>query len=400
MIVLTESNDCCGCWSCVTVCPQQCIAMKEDTEGFLYPDIDERICVNCGLCEKVCPVIHQKEERKPLKVYAAKNKDEEIRLNSSSGGVFSLLAEKILNEKGVVFGAKFNENWEVVHAHCESMEGLADFRGSKYVQSRIENTFNEAKEFLNQRRKVLFTGTPCQIAGLKLFLRKEDENLITVDFVCHGVPSPKVWSLYLNSIIAPKRNNGENSILSSLKEKPVITSVSFRDKKKGWKKFGFVVRKSACKADEDTVLLSETLDVNLYMKGFLKDLYLRPSCHACPTKCFKSGSDITIADYWGIQNVLPEFDDDKGVSLVMINNSKGKQYYQNISTESKETSYEDAYQYNPSIEKSVAMNSNRKYFFNKFTKQSLSKTILDSTRMSLAKRAKVGIKAVLRKVLR
>jgi coenzyme F420-reducing hydrogenase beta subunit len=197
MIHLTEKTDCCGCNACVQSCPKDCITMQEDNEGFLYPAIDLETCIDCSLCEKVCPEIHQKEVRKPLQVYAAKNRNEEVRLQSSSGGIFTLLAEKIIEEHGVVFGARFDENWAVIHDYTETIEGLASFRGSKYVQSRIGETFSQAKQFLKSGRKVLFSGSPCQIAGLKLFLKKDYENLLTIDFVCHGVPSPKVWRKYI-----------------------------------------------------------------------------------------------------------------------------------------------------------------------------------------------------------
>ncbi len=396
MISIQNKIDCCGCNACLSVCLKQCIEMKEDAEGFLYPIVDESICIDCGLCEKVCPVINQNKERKPLHVYAAKNEDEEIRLKSSSGGIFSLLAEKIIKEGGVVFGAKFNKNWEVIHSYTETIGGLADFRGSKYVQSRIGNAYKEAKCFLNSERIVLFTGTPCQIAGLKLFLGTEYDNLLTVDFVCHGVPSPKVWQIYLESIISCKDNIKKKSVLSSLNKVPVITGISFRDKQKGWKKYGFVVNQSAFKADENTILLSETVDVNLYMKGFLNDLYLRPSCHACPAKSFKSGSDITIGDYWGIQDVLPDLDDDKGVSLVMVNTFKGKKYCSTVSTVSRETSYEDALKYNPSIEKSVAIPPKRKLFFENFTKLSFTKLIVSLTKLSILKKIKGFVSNILR----
>lgn len=192
MIEIKDKKDCCGCSACVQKCPKQCISLKEDNEGFLYPEVDKSMCINCGLCEKVCPVLHQGESRKPLKVYAAKNQDEEIRRQSSSGGIFTLLAEKTIQDGGVVFGARFDEHWEVKHDYTETIEGLAAFRGSKYVQSRMEDNYRKAEMFLKQGRKVLFSGTPCQVAGLKRFLRKYYGNLLTIDMVCHGVPSPLV----------------------------------------------------------------------------------------------------------------------------------------------------------------------------------------------------------------
>jgi coenzyme F420-reducing hydrogenase beta subunit len=341
MIRLENKTDCCGCNACVQSCPKDCITMQEDNEGFLYPSINIETCIDCSLCEKVCPEIHQGKGRKPLQVFAAKNKNEKIRVQSSSGGIFTLLAEKTIEENGVVFGARFDENWEVIHDYTETIEGLSAFRGSKYVQSRIGETFSQTKQFLKAGLKVLFSGTPCQIAGLKLFLQKDYENLLTVDFVCHGVPSPKVWRKYLNEL-----------------SNETVSGISFRDKTKGWKVFSF----SLSKNNQKQGLFIETLHQNVFMKGFLKDLYLRPSCYDCPSKSFKSGSDITLGDYWGIQDILPEFDDDKGVSLVMINSVKGQEVYNQLNTESIGTTYENALAGNPSIETSVRKTGKRDVF--------------------------------------
>ena len=202
MISITSKEMCCGCAACEQRCPKSCIVMREDEEGFLYPQTDMSKCIDCGLCEKVCPVLNQGEKRKPLYVYAAKNKNPQIQLYSSSGGVFTHIAEQIIQNNGVVFGARFDENWAVKHDYTETLEGLAAMRGSKYVQSRIGSTYQQAKDFLEAGRLVLFSGTPCQIRGLKLFLAKEYENLLTVDLVCHGVPSPEIWRQYLHEIIA------------------------------------------------------------------------------------------------------------------------------------------------------------------------------------------------------
>lgn len=202
MIHVVDKYACCGCHACVQRCPKHCITMREDEEGFFYPFINETLCLDCGLCEKVCPVLQQDEARRPLKVYAAKNPDDRVRMLSSFGGVFTMLAEQILDEGGVVFGARFDENWDVVHSYVDNKKDLEVFRGSKYVQSYIGDCFQKAECFLKEGRKVLFSGTPCQIAGLRLFLRERYDNLLTVDLVCHGVPSPKVWRTYLNETIA------------------------------------------------------------------------------------------------------------------------------------------------------------------------------------------------------
>ena len=265
MIDFFNKSYCCGCEACVQCCPKRCISMHEDKEGFLYPKVDKEACIDCGLCEKVCPIIHQAEPTEPLSSYIAINPNEEIRLHSSSGGIFTLLAEQVIAEGGVVFGARFDENWDVVHAWTDTIEGLAPFRGSKYVQSRIGNTYKETKDFLQQGRKVLYSGTPCQIAGLKKYLRKEYDNLLTVDFICHGVPSPGVWRRYLSELresLRAERGDGKNTVPSSIDELPVITGISFRDKSNGWKKFGFRFRYAASKAAQNSVSASAIKDEN------------------------------------------------------------------------------------------------------------------------------------------
>ena len=338
MIEIKDKKDCCGCHACASICAKHSITMQADEEGFLYPVVDKDTCTDCGLCEKVCPVINQSEPCKPLKVYAAKNKNEEIRRQSSSGGIFTLLAEKVIAEDGIVFGARFDEEWNVIHSWTDTIEGIAAFRGSKYVQSTIGDTYRETKDFLKQGRKVLFSGTPCQIAGLKKYLRKEYDNLLTVDVVCHGVPSPLVWHTYLKETheqLRAKRGVGKNTVPLYMGELPVITGISFRDKTNGWKKYGFKICYTALKAAENSVSKSANIvnseitpfNEDIFMKGFLKNLYLRPSCYQCMARQGKSGADIAIADYWGIQRIHPELDDDKGVNLVLINTQKGQTYF-------------------------------------------------------------------------
>ena len=363
MIQILDKSQCCGCTACVSICPKQCITMREDEEGFLYPVVDSSHCIDCNLCKKVCPELYPKEMREPLHVYAAKHKNEQVRLASSSGGIFTLLAEKIIDEGGVVFGVRFNNNWDVVHDYTETMEGLAVFRGSKYVQSYMGDCYLKAKSFLEQGRKVMFTGTPCQIAGLKNFLRKDYDNLLTVDVVCHGVPSPKVWQVYLDEIA---RKGGKNSVLSHpIVEKTEINHIDFRSKSIGWKKYSFALTLSKATADgeKNTVLLSSIFTENPYMNAFLSNLSLRPSCYDCPAKSGKSGSDITIADFWGIEDVLPEFDDDKGISLVLSYSEKGGRWLAGLDCECIEVDYRSAQRMNPLISTSVSKPINRAFFF-------------------------------------
>lgn len=411
MINIQNKQDCCGCSACVQRCPKQCISLHEDEEGFLYPKVNLDTCVDCGLCEKVCPVIHQAEERIPLEVFAAKNPNEQIRMASSSGGVFTQLAEQTIEAGGVVFGVKWNEHFEAVHAYTESKEGLAAFRGSKYVQSRVGATFKQAENFLKEGRQVLYSGTPCQIAALKLFLRKDYENLLAVDFICHGTPSPGVFRWYLSEEIAKEaaRQSGEKIQFRSSLPIPsiakadvlareqgfAIEDIRFRDKRVGWKKYSFVLSlKSLSKVttagEKNSVSLSYTLDKHAFMRGFLKDLYLRPSCHACPAKSGKSGADITLGDYWGIQSLMPELDDDRGVSALTVNTEKGKQALHATTAEMHEAPYEDLCAKNRALVHSCHIPANRSRFFVPST-ESFYQRIQTLCRISLKVRLKRNI---------
>lgn len=346
-------KSCCGCAACVHICPKHSINLQEDKDGFLSPRVDMGTCIDCGLCEKVCPMINQESECPPLATYAAKNDNETIRLRSSSGGIFTLLAESVIDEGGVVFGARFNENWEVVHDHTDTIEGLELFRGSKYVQSSMGDSYWQVENFLRTDRKVMFTGTPCQIAGLRKFLRKDYMNLLTVDIICHGVPSPLVWRKYLEA----KTNE-------QCADAPLLTGVSFRDKSAGWKKFSFVLKFSTELAGgERGTIMSSIFNDNDYMRVFLSDLSLRKSCYNCPAKSGKSGADITIGDFWGIENVRPDLDDDKGLSLVLVNSPKGMALLKNLSCEFVTVGFDEAVKGNSAYYHSVSKPVNREFFF-------------------------------------
>ena len=404
MIEIKDKKDCCGCSACVQRCPKQCITLKEDNEGFLYPIVDKGTCIDCGLCEKVCPILHQGESRKPLKVYAAKNLNEEIRRQSSSGGIFTLLAEQVIQEGGVVFGARFDENWEVKHDYTETIEGLAVFRGSKYVQSRIEDSYRKAEIFLKQGKKVLFSGTPCQIAGLKRFLRKEYEELLTVDFVCHGVPSPGVWRKYLKETVARMCDKNSVSTDPISTENAHVERISFRDKSSGWKKYSFALTLSATtrSGSKNTVSLCEVFPQNSFMKGFLADLYLRPSCYACAAKCGKSGSDMTIGDLWGAPSIIGNDDDNKGTSLILVNKDGCKL---GASLWMKEIDCQAALTYNPAIERSVRIPKRRVSFYANFhDTASLERLVNRLTRVSLRHKllrmAKRIVKRTVRNILK
>ena len=344
MINIEKKTDCCGCHACFNICPKDAIEMKEDEYGFKYPVINQEKCIECGMCKKVCPIINKEKIINEPKTYACINKNEEIRLNSSSGGIFTLIAETILELNGVVFAAQFDDNFNVIHSYVNSKEELYKFRGSKYVQSIIGDTFKKVKKFLEQGKYVLFTGTPCQVEGLYSFLQKDYENLYTQDIICHGVPSPKVWKEYINF---RKKIDTKNPI-----------EISFRNKDEGWKLFNLKF-----KYNEGEYKKNQNTDV--YMKAFLNNVSLRDSCYNCNFKKVSRISDITLADFWGIQKIMPKIDDDKGTSLVILNSEKGKKLFEKIKEkiDFKEVNFEEAIKYNPSMIKSVIKPQKRDSFF-------------------------------------
>ena len=300
---LAGRDHCTGCAACKAACPMNAISMSADVEGFLFPRVDTLLCVNCSACKKVCPALNPSLSCKPLAVYAMMAKDEALRLSSSSGGVFSLLAKDILLRDGVVFGAAFDHNdWHVYHRAVEKEADLSELFGSKYVQSDIGDCYKLVKDLLKGGRLVMFTGTPCQIAGLVKVLEADKaiitDQLLLVDVVCHAVPSPLAWRKYLEKRVASAYNDERGQLWD-------IKRISFRRKDCGWKRFSLSLAFS-----NDKAYLS-CFDQDPFMLGFLAELYNRPSCHNCPCKNLKSGSDITIADYWGIASKLPDMDDVK-----------------------------------------------------------------------------------------
>jgi len=382
MINIKDKHNCCGCEACVQVCPKQCISFEEDTEGFRYPKVDESLCVDCGACERTCPVLTPFESRRPQKQFAAINPDDTIRKQSSSGGIFTMLAEKVIDEGGIVFGVRFDKNWQAVFDYTETVKGLADFRGSKYVQARVGIVFRQVREFLKQGRKVLFTGTPCQVSALRHFLHREYENLLLVDFICHGVPSPKVWRLYLDEVT-------QNAIQS-------ISDVQFRNKKQGWKRYSFNM---SYDKDGQNYNISSWHQENHYMRAFLRDVILRPSCYDCKAKGGRSGSDLTIADFWGIGQLNPNIDDDFGTSLVMVYTEKGAVCFNALQLNSWEAKYEDILRFNPSVLRNAKEHPKRICFFARFDVTDSIISLINSTlRTPLSIRIKQYPKRLLRKV--
>lgn len=377
MIHIIDNQSCCGCSACVQICPKKCISIQQDAEGFLYPQVDMSSCIDCGLCEKVCPFINPYEARTPKYTFAAINNNEQIRMESSSGGIFTLLAEQIINEGGVVFGARFDKNWQVTIDYTETTDGIGAFRGSKYVQARVGDTYAKCANFLKAGRKVLYSGAPCQIAGLKHYLRKEYDNLITVDFVCHGVPSPKVWGKYLKEVVGTANVQG----------------VSMRDKlNEGWKRFNFVLD---YEKGSEVISLSSWHQKNDYMNAFLRDIILRPSCYACKARECRSHSDITIADFWGIQSIRPAMDDDKGTGLLLIHTAKGKEYVPFDKMKYEEVTFEEGYRNNPAIFRSAKPWPRRAEFFQLLDNED---GVVELIRKSLRPTVQMRLKSFIRKV--
>lgn len=345
------TSDCTGCMACVNVCAHHAISIVQDKEGFDRPQIDESLCVDCGLCQKTCPINNHPIVNEPRGIYSGWSSDETVRMCSSSGGAFTEIARPILEDGGVVFGCALDEKLQAYHTYVESMDDLATkLRGSKYVQSRIGDSYAQAKDFLRQGRKVLFSGTPCQIAGLKNYLRRDYENLVTVDLICHGVPSPMLFEDYKNFM--QKHENMK------------LTKVSFRCKKSSWIFFNMTLTGHVEKSSAEKTYIGNYYE-DPYIRGFLRDYFLRPSCHQCQFTSTKRCSDFTIADWWGYQK-SDKIDKDfrrKGVSLVLANTDKAKSLVPSLKLLLKERTIEEAKKTNCSLSKAFMMPAIRSEFW-------------------------------------
>lgn len=327
MLGKMQKSDCCGCQACANICPQDYIIMKSDDEGFWYPEVNRENCTECGMCKKVCPFEINPEKNGEIKmdIYGAWSKDEEVRFSSSSGGVFTALAEYIIEQGGIVFGAKVDKNGDIVHSCTDTKNGIGQFRKSKYVQSDIGNAYQEVKKYLDAGRKVLFSGTPCQILALHRYLGENYEELYTVDVICVGVSSPGVWKAYLKQL--EKENGGK------------ITNIIFRHKEIDGVALKYGQRNLTMHITFDNgKVLYQYRDKNMFFDGFLHKLYLRPSCAHCKAKNFNSGSDIQLGDFWEIEKMYPEVlsvteDGTRipfGISEVLVYTRKGNELFQNI----------------------------------------------------------------------
>lgn len=356
---LCDPQLCNGCSACAQICPHNCISMEPDPEGFLQPRVNEDSCVDCQLCTNTCPVLNLPAFSKNMTgCYAAINKSDPEREKASSGGIFLLLARWILERGGVVFGAAFNKDFTVSHQYAESEEAVYAFCGSKYVQSRIGDSYRKVREFLVEGRYVLFTGTPCQVLGLYQYLGGTRERLLTADIICHGVPSPEVWKQYVN--IRAEQDNG--GILPE--------QIRFRAKETGWSSFSVQFIYS------DKIYSKRNFE-DTYMHGFLNNLYLRPSCYNCIAKGIDRISDFTLADFWGVQRIQPDMYDNRGTSLVLLHTDKAVDVWNVISTSIRAVSVEaeTAVNANSAAICSVKMHSRRAEFFRRYQSEDFEKLV-------------------------
>lgn len=347
--MLPSKNKCCGCGSCAEECRKKCIRMIEDSEGFLYPSINKNECISCGLCEKVCPVLNQPSKYEKAIALAVKNKDDEIRKTSSSGGVFYGLAEYILSRNGLVCGAGFAEDFSVKHYLINSINDIPLLQGAKYSQSYAGDLFSEIKESLDSDLIVLFIGTPCQVAALKSYLKKDYTNLITSDIICHGVPSPSVWLKYLL----------ERRDLDACGGK--IHHINQRNKETGWSRYSYSVEIEY----ENHSKYHKRQHKDTFMRGFANNLYLRPSCSNCSFKGIARCSDLTLGDCWGIWDIDQEFDDNRGVSLLLIHSPNGESIWTTIKSNFnyREVDIDELVKNNSSLLYSSVPHQERKNFF-------------------------------------
>ena len=344
---LCKSEACTGCTACASVCPKGCISMVADADGFLHPAVCAEHCIGCALCQSVCPVATpQKKDRHQPKAYAAYSKDEVVRIQSSSGGIFTEIARVALKKGGVVYGAAYNDQFDVLHICVENEDDLDKLRGAKYAQSNLQGIFPDVKAKLNAGRLVLFSGTPCQVAGLKSYLRKEYDNLLTVDFVCHSVPSPLAWREYVK-YRSQQDNNG-----------CLPKTINLRAKETGWSRYQYSNLFRYKNGKNHIVKNGESLYMKLFVGGYIN----RESCTNCHFKGYSRISDMTLGDFWGIWEIAPELDDNKGTSVLLIQSRRGAELLTEIIEQSvlKEVTLEQASRENPAMITCSKSNKRRK----------------------------------------
>lgn len=363
MINMTEKDKkkCCGCTACANICPHKAITMKKDYEGFLYPVVDKQKCTNCNLCEKICPIINKKSEKHQIDSYAIRVKNSEVLKTSTSGGFFTPIANYVLNKEGAVIGVGYGKDWRIedILVTNENRNDLEQLRGSKYVQSYLGDMFQKIQKLLKANKTVLFSGTPCQVHGLKSYLRKEYSNLITVDLVCHGVPSPELWRKYIQ--------------YQEKKNKSKVKSINFRNKTYGYHSGTIKIVFENCKEYYGSAR------VDYMLKSFFSEICSRPSCYDCQFKDIYHISDFTIFDCWSASKLVKNLeDDDKGYTNVLVNTAKGKKILDDLKSQYEiyPTDMKEAIKLDGSmVEKSAIPHNKRKEFMYDLSHETIEKVI-------------------------
>lgn len=377
--------NCTGCSACSVICPNDCITMEIREDSFIYPRVDNSRCTSCNLCRQKCPVLNKPKVNSCISSFALINKNRIERQNSTSGGAFPLLANYVLDLKGIVFGASYMPDFSIRHIAIQDKRDLVLLQGAKYSQSRLDNCFLEIKKQLQLGRMVLFSGTPCQCMGLQSFLGKQYENLINVDVICHGVPAPKVWENYI-AYRSDKENDGE---------KPI--HINMRSKVSGWTRYGYCTE-FEYKNGKTTHILNEK---DLFMQAFISNICLRNSCSDCVAKGLEKCTDLTLGDYWGVWNQHPEFDDNKGTSIVFVHSQKGQSILQQLGDKMNalEVDINEAYSENVSMIKSSTAHPSRNEFISNITKDNfenlVQKYVLSSSKSKLE-----TIKRLVKKIIK
>lgn len=376
-VLFNSKTQCCGCGACFAACPKKAIEMKTDGV-FSYPVIDTALCIECGKCEKVCRFKDEKNtQSNTLSAFAVKA-DDETRAESSSGGIFTLITDEVLSSGGTVFGAVYDEKMNVIHAAAGNKEERNRMRGSKYVGSDTSAVFEQVKNELTGDKQVVFSGTPCQVSALKSYLGREYDNLLLIDIICHGVPSPEIWKSFVK--------------LMEKKYGKKITDYRFRNKAVAWREYSPLVS-----FEDGSTAAADDLN-GAFIEVFRYELCLRPSCTACRYTSVHREGDITIGDFWGIEKQLPEIDDNKGISAVTANTEKGRGFLESIKAEGTFTpcTQEMIAAGQVNMKKCSVISPKSEDFLGIYQKDGIEKALKKYTRTGMTRKTKDFIKSLLK----